>query len=282
MGNQEVVILIIAHKSHLSFYEEVSLRQCFKVLGNYPIRFICPKGLDITNYLKIIPDLEVDFIDPAWQSSYRNFNRLKIEPFLYRRYQLFEYILYYELDAFVFRDELKDWCKKGLDFIGAPWIEQRNGQLEIVGVGNGGFSLRKVESHLKALHSFSYIFRPSKIVKKHRERNYSLIGFLSFMPSILKELTGVSNNSFYLFNKFKYNEDYFWGHHINKNFSWFRVANTKTALRFSFEKEPDYLYKINKEQLPFGCHAWYRYDLQFWKPFIEKEGYCLEAASSEE
>ena len=49
------IILIIAHKQHLSPTEKASLKQCFKVLGKYPIRFICPQGLNVNEYLEAEP-----------------------------------------------------------------------------------------------------------------------------------------------------------------------------------------------------------------------------------
>ena len=45
------------------------------------------------------------------------------------------------------------------------------------------------------------------------------------------------------------------------------------AIPFAFEAKPKYLYKINQNKLPMGCHAWYRYNLEFWRPFIEGFGY---------
>ena len=46
-------------------------------------------------------------------------------------------------------------------------------------------------------------------------------------------------------------------------------------MSFAFEARPRTLYEMNGRQLPFGCHAWFRYDLAFWKPFVESLGYEL-------
>jgi hypothetical protein len=104
-----VVILIFVHKPQLDWYEEISFRQCFRVLHKHPIRMIYPTSLDVTAYQRLVPNLKVDFVPAGWLSSVRAYNRLKILPFLYRRYAAFEYILTYELDSFVFRVELLDW-----------------------------------------------------------------------------------------------------------------------------------------------------------------------------
>ena len=88
----------------------------------------------------------------------------------YRRFSKFEYILIYQLDAFVFKDQLNYWCKKGYDYIGAPWFEgfhlTKTG-VNIIGVGNGGFSLRRVKTHIDLTGRFGFF----KIYKK----NISLI-----------------------------------------------------------------------------------------------------------
>ena len=121
-GREKVVIIIISYKRNLLPREQIALQECYKALGQHPIRIVCPRGLDVSEYRKIEPTAVFDFIPPEWQESYASFNRLMIEPFLYQRYRHFQYILFYQPDAFVFRDELLSWCNKGYDYIGAPWF----------------------------------------------------------------------------------------------------------------------------------------------------------------
>lgn len=271
--DKKVVILIIAHKSKITEFEEASLAQCFNILGRYSIKIICPKGLDVACYQRIIPDIEIDFIDPIWQSNYQNFNRLKIEPFLFKRYANYEFILFYELDAFVFRDELEYWCSQNYDYIGAPWFENFDHANEfspIIGVGNGGFSLRRVSSALKALHRFSLVHK-SEELRKLTQRNH----WLKTSLSLIKNCT-IANNTFYLFNTFKGHEDIFWCNYVKQNFDWFKVAPIDIALKFSFECNPRILFIKNKNYLPFGCHAWYKYNLNFWLPHIKEFGYLQD------
>ena len=96
-----VVVLIIAHKREISTNEQRSLAQCHKILGKYPIFLVSPNGLDMSQYKNIIPTIKVDFIDPKWQSSYAMFNRLKILPFIYRRYKHYKFILFYYKPLFI-------------------------------------------------------------------------------------------------------------------------------------------------------------------------------------
>jgi hypothetical protein len=68
----------------------------------------------------------------------------------------------------------------------------------------------------------------------------------------------------------KYHEDYFWAFHASKFLEGFRIPAPRDALNFSFEMAPRYCFEMNSGQLPFGCHAWSKYDKEFWEPFLLK------------
>ena len=68
--------------------------------------------------------------------------------------------------------------------------------------------------------------------------------------------------------KYIYNEDHFWANRATHYFPKFRVAPLEIAIKFAFECVPRYCYQLNGKQLPFGCHAWNRYDREFWEPFL--------------
>lgn len=267
------MVLIFSHKSELSYYEKISLQQCQKVLGTYPIRLVCPRGIRVDCYRHVVPDLMIDYINPKWMSSYKMYNKLKMSPFLYKRYQHYEFMLTYELDAFVFRDELEDWCSKDYDYIGAPWFEGQHKATEespFAGVGNSGFSLRRVDKCLRSLYSFSYIYAPKNILNHWLSVGRPIRGAMAWAKN-----STIKNNTFSLFNNFLGQEDYFWGKHVNQNFDWFRIPPEREAWKFSFEVNPNVLFEKNDCQLPFGCHAWWKYDLDFWRPHIESFGYIL-------
>lgn len=259
---KKVVILIPAYKEKINHFEEISLRQCFKILKKHPITLICPEGLDISCYKAIIPDIKFDFLDSKWFKSDQAYSKLLIADTLYRKYSDYQFIMIYHLDAFVFRDELTYWCNKNYDYIGAPWFKgfHRPKKNKFIGVGNGGFSLRKTKSCLKA----SLIYKRKGILDK--------IKFLDFKAKIffLSGLLGIKETNYVG------HPDLFWGIFANRNLEWFKVPDPNEALKFSFEINPRLIFKLNSHRLPFGCHAWPRYDLNFWKPFIEKEGYYFD------
>ena len=49
------------------------------------------------------------------------------------------------------------------------------------------------------------------------------------------------------------------------------MASLEDGLRFAFEVSPRTCLDLNGGKMPFGCHAWARYDRSFWEPFIVSE-----------
>lgn len=269
-----VVVLITVHKADVAPLERVSLLQCMRVLGAYPIRLICPVGMDTSQYLALCPGLVVDPIPAHWQSSYANFAKLKIDTFLYRRYSAYEYVLFYELDAFVFRDELPHWCGRAYDYIGAPWLQgyvaadQNSG---FVGVGNGGFSLRKTASLIRGRRSRRLWLRMLLSTARRAPGRAARVAAGEVLRT-LRHPFGDDADPEIVFER---GEDSFWGLTVARHLSWFKVAPVDEALKFSFEAAPRKLFALNGDRPPFGCHAWARYDFDFWRPHIERCGYDL-------
>lgn len=267
---ERVVVLIFAHKEEPEWFERIALQQCHRILGGHPLRLVCPVGLDTRAYCELAPDLKVDFIPAKWMTSYRAYNQLKIRPFLYRKYSGFEYMLTYELDAFVFRDELLEWCAAGWDYIGAPWFVGQNDALPTsapLGVGNSGFSLRRIAPLLRIMRSFRYQRSVPEIWRDLRMRNLGL-------RSAVAALT-YRNNFFNPFNHFAENEDTFWCMIASGRFPSLRIAPWEAASRFAFENNPRRLYREIGNRLPFGCHKWMMFEPEFWSEHIAPLGYAL-------
>jgi hypothetical protein len=275
----DVVVLIFAHAPELQWHEKISLEQCLRVLGQHAVRLVCPEGLDVSAYLRIAPALQVDFIPSQWMASYRAYNRLRVLPLLYKRYAAFEYILFHELDAFVFRDELSDWCAQGWDTIGAPWFERHHEALPDAaptGAGNGGLCLRRTKSMLRVLHSFGHVIPARTVLDDWRRARSFSPGSLWLLFSRLT----YRNNFFWLLNDFGANDDIFWGKYAAKRFPWFRIAPYGVAERFSFEVNAPRLYREIGNRLPFGCHKWQQLTPDFWFPIIRSLGYSVPEAPS--
>jgi hypothetical protein len=168
----------------------------------------------------------------------------------------------------VFRNELKEWCKKNYSYVGAPWIYNKNNSLEFDGVGNGGLSLRNVRHHIRVLHTFTYQTSPITLLKRYFTCGKSIKSYIQLTAKFIKQLT-ISNNTYHLFNDYKLNEDNFWGRIAANKISWFIVPPPEEALKFSMELESSHLYKLNNNELPFGCHAWDKYEPNFWRNVID-------------
>jgi len=235
MNPSKVIIVIPIYKETLTEAEKASLIQCCKVLNKHDFALMCPTDLDIGEYEKLLKSFGIRYrierFDGRYFKSTKTYNLLMLSAEFYKRFVAYDFMLIYQLDAYVFRDELGYWCEQGYDFIGAPWnrFDLLRNKLHILKAGvNGGFSLRKIVSFVKVLEAGSV-------------------------------------DAFIRSGK---NEDGFFSWCAVKIDPAFKVAPFGVAARFSFERKPEKLFRMTGGKLPFGCHAWARYNPRFWKKFI--------------
>lgn len=225
----DVAVVIPIYREKLNSFEKISLMQAMNILKKYDIVLVMPKGL----HIDLVHNCKVEYFSKEYFLSISSYNRLMLSEEFYCRFGNYKYILIYQLDAFVFLDELLYFCSLGYDYVGAPWLHGIYKYVDekhcVWNVGNGGLSLRKISSFIRA-------------VREEKEN--------------IKTYEG--------------NEDVFFS---TMNYKWFKVAPMDIALQFSFEREVENCYEKNGRNIPFGCHAWERYNFRFWKPFIEKYGY---------
>lgn len=272
-----VVIPVYKNFNKLSSDELVSWDQCLKVLYVHTICLIYPNTLNVADYEEEFKAKEVKYQLQSFEARYfagvDGYNQLMLSKSFFEKFTAYDYMLTYQLDAYVFKDELAYWCATGYSYVGAPWFEgfgAAHNDSPLWKVGNGGFSLRNIAHSLQVLNTYSSIWTPPKVVKWYF-RHGRLQG-LKNSPKIIKTLL-LGNNTHSSFNDFhllreKYQEDYFWGIVCSEKFDWYKVPVAEQALRFSFEVLPRRLYKLNGNQLPMGCHAWDKYDTDFWRQFI--------------
>ena len=233
--NAAVVIPI--YKETLNELEKISLAQVQKILGKYQIIFVAPEGLKC-NYLT--SGCKIYYFPPQFFQSVGTYNILMKHPLFYKAFLAYEYILIYQLDAFVFSDMMEYFCSLGYDYIGAAWYPLRkvdfNGKQYKIGVGNGGFSLRNVTKFYNLILNHNKIFSSAQ----------------NFMEDNLFALCGIL-----------YPDE-------------FKVAPLKTAYKFSVEVLPRRFVKKNGGALPFGCHDWYKSDANFYVDTFLKFGYDLK------
>ena len=268
-----VVVIIPAYCESLTKYELSSLKQCNTILKRYPRILVCHSALNVSNYKEHVPDLKFEYFGKENFKDVEGYNRLLLSFEFYERFKDFEYILIYQLDAWVFRDELDYWCQKGYDYIGAPWFDEfgtyEKGN-KLWAVGNGGFSLRKIASFLDIFYSKNRLFKISALETNYPKKR-GIISTLKRNLIISLKMLGFKNTTNYYIQSYKYGEDTFWSIFLKKSEMPMKIPLCEEASNFSFEKSPMYLYEITGNRLPFGCHAWQKHEYnKFWKDFIRE------------
>ena len=232
---EKVAVVIPIYKSSLNEYEELSLSQCVSILGKHPLVLVAPQTLDVSFLTKWNTDFEIVRFDDSYFQSTKTYNQLLTNQEFYRAFTRFEYILIYQLDAYVFQDELLNWCAKSFDYIGAPKLKMHHIEEKYSCeplMMNGGLSLRNV----KAISRYIRIYQ-------------------------------------IFFSRWLANEDMMFSFTQKRAYPFrflLKLPNWKEALAFSIEKNPQRALEI-VGKLPFGCHAWERYEPNFWKKYIPKK-----------
>lgn len=259
-----VVVVIPLYESTPDLWQQKSFEQCCKVLGKHRICIVTHSGVDIKKYQNIASRYEVNIkkecFDASFFSSIAGYNLLMLDKSFYQRFTNYNYILIYQLDAWVFCDELDEWCSKEYDYIGAPWIDEDDkGNPRFAGVGNGGFSLRRIQHFIDILSYKGPVRAANQLKLESSLKNNLYKFFYSF---------GYQNTISYYKKDPTLYEDIFLSIFLSNTKLHAIIPKEETAARFAFEKHPSFLYSITK-QLPFGCHAWrkYEYDI-FWRDFI--------------
>jgi hypothetical protein len=274
---KEVAIVVPIYKEQTTPDEDISFRQLEHFLGPYPKYLLAPKSLRVNR-----PGFGVKRFKDEFFKDVATYSALLLSKKFYESFSNYRYILIYQTDALVFSDQLLDWCAKGYDYVGAPWVRSPFTLFtEAPRVGNGGFSLRRVAGFLKVLNSKSYYQDPNEYWTrfcagrpKHRQ-------LLNLPRKYLKRLAVFNSGRWEAarwtregFTHLGPNEDTFWSMRATKYCADFKIAAVEDAIKFSFEVAPRQCYEMNNRSLPFGCHGWARYDREFWEPFLLKKPFA--------
>lgn len=267
-GVVKAAIVIPFYREELSDFEKISLLQCERVLSVYPKIAIKPGSLTLPPEALALSHLSTVSFDDKYFKDVRGYNRLMLSEFFYKSFSEYEYILIHQLDAFVFRDELDHWCNQGFDYIGAPWLRSKEYKSPLKSivhrtlehfhtrfnikkqglptekqfinkVGNGGFSLRRVQKFIEVCRQYS------KAIEQYNNRQER-----------------------------QFNEDIFWSVEANRKQKILNIPTYKQAVKFAVESSPEFAFRLNHDKLPFGCHAWDRY-AGFWRPVFKEIGYII-------
>lgn len=282
------IVVIPIYKADPKGTEVASFRQCIKVLKSFDLCLVTYEELDLTVYKGIAKEyskeIKIKCFERHFFASVAGYNKLCYNIDFYSAFCNYDYMLIYQLDAWVFRDELQMWCEKGYDYIDSPFFKEVSSKginplysKEMLDVGNGGFSLRRIQYCIKLLERWKWFpyLTPRYLWKMYLAENTCANGgkiyqlFLSFCKTIFRAFGG-RNTLNYFIRSGMLNEDFYfskWAIH-----AWRMKANLPSceeASYFSFEVNPSYLYDLNGK-LPFGCHAFEKWEFDtFWSKYIQ-------------
>ncbi len=263
MKLHQVSVVIITEKKFLSPYEEISLRRSMDVFAGFNKYLVIPETTNPDHFADT-GKLTVIKLHESYFQSVASYSKLLLSESFYKHFTDSEFILIYQLDCFAFHSNFNHFLD--FDYVGAPWFNSQNHlgnamirtllfrkpalALQSIlgyyrkekkdGVGNGGFSLRRIDK-------FIDITSDRKIKKliatwSKQKRPYEDIFYCFVVPLYFKN---------------------------------FNIADIQTATRFSFETNPQKCYELNNRELPLGCHAWAKHDPSFWREVFESYGYRI-------
>lgn len=161
---KDFCIVVPIYKEDLDCIEKVSLQRLADVTqGKYDIYFLCPFWGDALKNYKDIYKYQFYTInfDEKYFASEFTYSQICLSYDFYKAFaNKYKYMLIYQLDCYLFRDDIQKWVDKDYDYIGAPlvstncgWRTERilpNGRKVYKPmVGNGGFSLRKISTFME-------------------------------------------------------------------------------------------------------------------------------------
>lgn len=261
------VIVVPTHVTRPSPQEVISLRQCDKVFRDREIVLVVPDSLELRAYRELLPYSSVLRVEPHWMSSRRAYNRMMISPLLVNALEGYSHMLVHEPDAIVLRDELDYWCGQPQDYIGAPWFEgfaTPAPDANVLGVGNSGFSLHRLAA-LKRLVTSRKRWYPYRQVAKDLIRGARGNKLRLHRGLIALGRAGQLRGAW---NLYEGNCDRFWSVIASRVESSYTIAPLEQAVRFAWEVLPSRCMEMTRGQLPFGIHAWSKYDSDFLLPHL--------------
>lgn len=265
-------VAIPVYRTALSAAEWLSIERTVGVLGHHAVFLVGPERLAGWMQAQCAPfggRLRWKAFDDRFFDGIKGYNLLMMSRVFYGAFAGHSHLLIAQTDSLVVSDQLEAWCASGFSYVGAPWFEggsEPREPLRLVGVGNGGFSLRRLD------HFDRVLATPRRVPNTVKSRSGS--------PAALPQLVRWLKHGWWLaYNRPPLlptsNEDVFWGVLVPAVCPFFRVPAPERALDFAFEVAPRRMLELNGHRLPFGCHAWERCDRAFWAeqlPFVREAG----------
>lgn len=247
--------------------EEISLRHLRHYLGSYDKFVVASRGTPV----ELGDDFEVIRMDDRFFGSAQAHALMQLSPEFYEQFLDYEFVLIYHLDALVFSDEIESWCDRNYDFIGAPWFKtDETPWVDEPKVGNTGFALMRVRQFLRVLYSRKRMYGVRDELRRSRQRSGGKLEAVHFLKALRRVFFYRNNIQTHIKSILMQGmaSDIFWSNNAERYLPSFRTASAAAALSFAFEVDPETCFQKTKGKMPFGCHAWERYDRKFWEPYL--------------
>lgn len=243
---KDIVIVVPVYKERPPEEELQYFYHNCRILENYRIVLVAPEGLNLHDYSKM-GNAEVETFSKDYFKGISGYNRLMLSEAFYRRFEGHKYMLICQTDALVFNDKLLEWCNKGFDYIGAPWI-------------NKAFFLFQYVLVKKGIAKALYMMKHHNLIKAVGNGGLSLRRISAFIEAIKTDDKS---------GEWTVNEDFYWSFFAKNNGRFLKKPSANEAALFSIEVNPEKLMKQQNNTLPMGIHAWQRYNSEYWEEIVK-------------
>ena len=170
-------IIVPAYRK-LTVTERAALVQIAKTLKDKTNVFLMrPERLDISEHMSIFPEMQDLCLDDKWFESTATYSQLLVRDWFYKMFSQYEYMVILQLDVWLVKDDISEWCDRGYDYIGAPiqvntagWhnfrVDAEGNTIVTPKIGNGGFSLRKIDTFIELTDLDGYIAKRYNITEE--------------------------------------------------------------------------------------------------------------------
>jgi len=236
-------VVIPIYRERLSPDEAYSVRVSLTNLAGHDVFWIGPQSLDTSYYEQNFPVRLIKRYEDRYFSSVEGYSSLLVQESFYEDFSTYGHVLICQTDAVVLKPGLREWLDGPYDYVGAPWPSGYSLQLQVpeiqvqgsirstAVVGNGGLSLRRVESCISLIREFK------SVSSEWASRGHAEDLYFGFLGNLSRR---------------------------------FVMPNIVTAAHFSHDIDPGYLQQLIGGALPLGVHAWGKYDRKLWERILSK------------
>ena len=167
--DNKCIIVVPVYHNVPDKLEQLSLKQLDKVVLDIDICLIGSDDVNYEEYSKLFnnSNIQIKKFNKEYFESQQSYSILCLEYDFYNSFSQYEYMMIYQTDCWIFRNEIKKFCEMGYDYIGGPiyspgshWPSFKNSMRPVV--GNGGLSLRKISMMLKLTDPNGYLYNKYK------------------------------------------------------------------------------------------------------------------------